>query len=134
MQTPGTKFFVGVPDLDPTATFVTVFFALEQNPRSRNPADIAQLIQDLADNDEGIIVSPSNLVDSDYNVMLQIPQADFTQPNGVAYLGLDMTQISNIPDISGLFIEQVLVVPEPCSAGLLAVSGIALISRRRMRK
>jgi hypothetical protein len=66
-------------------------------------------------------------------VLLEIPRADFSQTSGIAYLGLDLTQISNIPDISNLYIGQAVVLPEPGSVGLLMAGGIAIAGRRKRR-
>jgi hypothetical protein len=129
-----TRFYFAAPDLDPTSPYLTVYLDLAP---SANATEIAQFVGDLNNNDAGIIAASGPILDgfsfSGYNILLQIPQADFAQTNGVAYLGFDMSQISDIPDIQDLYIRQVLVLPEPGSAGLLTAGAIALIGRRKRR-
>jgi hypothetical protein len=128
---PGTKFYFAAPDLDPAAPFVSIYFTVQNNSRLNHTNDLTNLIDDLNSNDQAIVALVPMLPSSDLNLLLEIPQADFSHTNGVAYIGLDLTQVSNVPDISDLSITRILVVPEPGTLGLLLLGGLAFIGRRK---
>jgi len=129
----GTTFYIAVPELD--AGSPSVIVELELNDAFSS--DITQFVEDLNSNEDGVVAFSSPPAPyfffQGYNVLLEIPRADFSQTSGIAYLGLDLTQISNIPDISNLYIGQAVVLPEPGSVGLLMAGGIAIAGRRKRR-
>jgi len=64
----------------------------------------------------------------EYNFWLTIPEADV--PSGFNSFGFDLSQAPGT-DGTGGAVEEVAVVPEPVSVGLLALGGLGMLARRR---
>jgi hypothetical protein len=132
----GTKFYFAVPDLDSSAPYVTVYLSL-QSLHGVSENDIDEFVGDINNSDDGVVAVagtvPNGFGFSGYNLLLQVPQSDFSQPNGNLYIGMDFAQIPNIPDVADLYMRQILILPEPTSIGLFMGGCTALIGARRKR-
>jgi hypothetical protein len=131
-------FYIKAPDANPASPFIIVAFDLQERSVPTLTGDIAQLVEDINGINDGIVaysgvpgypyLSPPY---GTYNFALAIPQADFSPTTGITYLGIDLKQVANIPDISNIYVSGVAVLPEPASTGLLMVAAASLLGRRR---
>ncbi|HEX4055059.1 MAG TPA: hypothetical protein VHX86_12410 [Tepidisphaeraceae bacterium] len=110
------------------------------SPYNADAQDVEQLAADINNNDQGIMASATSgeLYEEGnyagpfyyYNMLLSIPQADFSETTGMTYLGMDLRQVPNIQDISELSIGDVFVLPESSGAGLVIAVATIMMSKR----